>query len=101
MTKKYKTDPDFAAKLAAKLQENPNFMQEADDMLLGELISLYEDGKLNPKDKRGVQKILKREPRAREILSNIKAADAFSKSDAGKAWLKNLPERALSQRTKK
>lgn len=90
-------NPEFPKRLAEQLKANPDFLDVMDDILLGELIFHYHQGELDADDKTAVEEMFKTNARAREILNNLKKADEFIASDAGKAWLKSLPDRVLKK----
>lgn len=83
-------NPDFPTRLAAQLRANPSLFEEMDDSLLGELVFHYAEGELDADDAAEVAVLLQTDPKAKAIYQRIEAADRFTASPAGNAWLENL-----------
>lgn len=88
-------NPDFPARLAAQLRDNPSLFDEMDDSLLGQLLFHYHENELNAEDVVEVEAQLQTNPKAKAIYQRIEAADQFATSPAGKTWLESLRNRAL------
>jgi hypothetical protein len=89
---------DFPTRLTSQLRANPLYFEEMDEILLSELVCHYYEGKLDADDAAEVEALLKTDSTAKEIYVRLQAADRFSASPEGKAWLENLPDRVLPPR---
>jgi hypothetical protein len=88
-------NPDFPIQLAARLRDNPSLFEGMDDSLLGELIFHYHEGELDSEGASKVKELLKSNTKAKAVWKRLEAADRFVATEAGKTWLKQLPDRVL------